>query len=337
MYSFENDYSEGASKEILKAIVKYNYEQNTGYGLDKHSENASNLIKKLINNDNVDIHFIPGGTPCNVLAIQTLKPYEAVICADTGHINVHETGAIENNGHKILQVLNEDGKIRAFQIEQVVLKHTDEHMVKPKMVFLANATELGTTYSLDELRSIREVCDKYNLYLYIDGARIGNALACTNVTFKDIASIADMFYIGGTKNGAFIGEALVIINNDLKKDFRYLIKQNCSMLAKGFFVAIEFEELLSNDLYMKNANHANDMSNRLREILKIKGIRLFVETKTNQTFAIIKNELLESMKHEFIVSPWGKYNDEETIVRFVTSWATTIDSIKAFEKFIRNN
>lgn len=337
MYSFENDYSEGASKEILKAIVKYNYDQNTGYGLDEHSKNAADLIKKEICNDNVDIHFITGGTPCNVLAIQLLKSYEAVICADTGHINVHETGAVENSGHKILTVTNEDGKLRPHQIEEVVLKHTDEHMVKPKMVFIANATELGSAYTLDELKAIKEVCDKYSLYLYVDGARIGNALACTNVTFKDIANLADAFYIGGTKNGAFIGEAFIIKNNGLKKDFRFLIKQNCSMLAKGFFVGIEFEELFTNDLYMRNAKHANEMANRLREVLRMKGIRFYLETKTNQIFAIIKNDLLKEMQKDFVVSPWGKYSNEETIVRFVTSWSTTIEAIKEFDKFLRNH
>lgn len=337
MYSFANDYSEGACPEIVKAIVRNNFEQNVGYGLDKHSLNATSLIKKRIGNTNVDIHFITGGTPCNVLAMQILKPYEAIIACESGHINVHETGAVEHNGHKILTAKGEEGKLRPSEIEEIVSKHTDEHMVKPKLVFISQATELGTTYSLDELKAIRQVCNKLDLILYIDGARLSNALVATGIDIKDIASVADMFYIGGTKNGAYIGEAFVIKKDSLKNDFRYIIKQNCSMLAKGFFVGMEFEEFFIDDLYLKNAKHANQMADKVRYALKMKGIRLFVETKTNQVFAIFNNQLLEKLQKEFIVEKWGKYSETETVVRFVTSWATTQDGIKQLEDFLARN
>lgn len=332
MYSFANDYSEGACPKVLEALVQTNFKQSAGYGIDAYSYNAANLIKKIINHQDVDVHFITGGTPCNVLAISLLKSYEAVICADTGHINTHETGAVEATGHKIIPVKNVDGKIRAIDIERTVLKHTDEHMVKPRMVFISNSTELGTIYTKKELIEISAVCHKYNLYLYLDGARIANALTAmgNDVSLKDIADLTDLFYIGGTKNGALFGEAMVIRNNNLKNDFRYLIKQHCSMLAKGRLLGVQFCALLQDDTYLNNAKNANIMAQAIKHIFKQYNIPLYNDSPTNQIFAIFDNRLLAYLKQKYVITEWGIYDKNHTIVRFVCSWATKRENVEDF-------
>ena len=332
MISFENDYSEICNKEIIEAIEKYQNEQNVGYGLDKHSLNAAKLIKKACGHNDLDVHFIQGGTPCNVLAMELLKPYEAIISVESGHINVHETGAIEHHGYKIIQAKGKEGKLIPESIDDIMAAHTDEHSVKPKLVFIANATEYGTTYTKQELKAIRNKCNKYNLYLYIDGARIGNALLASNLTLKDIADIADLFYIGGTKNGALLGEAFCIKNKLLKKDFRYIIKQNCSLLAKGFICGIMFETLFKNDLYFKNAKQANLMADKLRDEFTKKGIKFLYKTKTNQIFVILTNYQFNSLKKNFLFSKWSKYDQNHVIARFVTSWATKEENVDALIK-----
>lgn len=330
MYSFANDYAEGACPQVLEALCKTNFEQTPGYGLDKYCRKAARTIKNIIDNNNVDVHFITGGTPCNVLAISTLRAHEAVIAVDSGHINVHETGAIEAIGHKIIAVQGKDGKILPEQIEAVVRQHTDEHMVKPKMVFISNATEYGTVYTLDELKKIYATCKKNKLYLYLDGARISNALVVSKakLTLKDIAKYTDMFYIGGTKNGALLGEAMVIRNDDLKKDFRYLIKQKCSMLAKGRVIGVQMQALMENDLYLKNGKHANDLAQLIQRRMKKKGYRMFIESYTNQIFPIIDNKLVKQLKKNYEFIEWGPYDKNNTIVRFVCSWATNEEKVK---------
>ena len=332
MISFENDYSEICNKEILDALAKCKDEQNAGYGLDKHSDNAAKLIKKACGHNDLDVHFIQGGTPCNVIAMELLKPYEAIISVKSGHINVHETGAVEHQGYKILQAKDKEGKLIPESIDGIMAAHTDEHCVKPKLVFIANATEYGTSYTKQELKAIRNKCNKYNLYLYIDGARIGNALLASGLTFKDIADVADLFYIGGTKNGLMLGEAFCIKNKELKKDFRYIIKQNCSMLAKGFTCGIMFETLFKNDLYFKNAKHANLMADKLRKAFTSKGIKFLYKTKTNQIFVILTNSQFNSLKKNFIFSKWSKYDQNHIVARFVTSWATKEENVDAFIK-----
>lgn len=332
MISFDNDYSETTNIEILEALSKCQNEQNVGYGLDKHSINAAELIKKACGHNDIDVHFIQGGTPCNVLAMQLLKPYEAIISVKSGHINVHETGAVEHTGHKILLAKDYEGKIDLSSIDEIVKTHTDEHMVKPKLVFVANGTEYGTAYTKEELQALRKKCDEHNLYLYIDGARIGNALLANNLTFKDIADVADAFYIGGTKNGALLGEAFIIKNNALKEDFRYIIKQNCSMLAKGFITGIMFETLFTNNLYMNNAKHANDMADKIRKAIKDKGINCLYETKTNQIFPILTNEQFNELTKEFLFSKWLDHDENHVVTRLVTSWNTKEENVDAFIK-----
>lgn len=332
MFSFENDYSEGACPEVLEALIKTNFKQCSGYGNDIYCSNAKEIIKKEIGRKDVDIHFVPGGTPANMLAISLLRPYEAVICAETGHINVHETGAVEGQGHKILTAKGVDGKITAKEIEDILRKHTDEHMVKPRMVFTSNPTEMGTVYTKDELAKIAEVCKKHKLYLYLDGARLGNALVLRNndLKLKDIAELCDIFYIGGTKNGALLGEALVIRNSDLKPNFRYMLKRNGEMLAKSRVIGVEFLALFKNKTYYKMAENANIMAHALKNIFSEFQIPMYIDSPTNQIFPIIDNKLLKKIKEKYVVTEWGKYDSTHTIVRFVCSWATKEENIKDF-------
>ncbi len=331
MYSFENDYSEGACKKVLDYLTEHNDVQTAGYGLDCYSEKAANLIRDLIGRD-ADVHFITGGTPCNVLAISLLRPYQSVICVTSGHINVHETGAVEATGHKIDAVEGVNGKITPEAIEKVVLAHTDEHMVQPRMVFISNATELGTIYHKEELQAISAMCRKHHLYLYLDGARIANALAAASndLTLKDIAELTDMFYIGGTKNGALLGEAMVILNEDLKKDFRYYMKRQGAMLAKGRVISQQFIALLEDDTYLGNARNANENAQYLKNALSSKGIDMFMDSETNQIFPILPDELIKELLKDYQFLEWGRYDEKRTTVRLVCSWATKKENVDAF-------
>jgi threonine aldolase len=340
MYSFRNDYSEGAHPRILELLNKYNLEANIGYGEDIHSDRARKYIKKLIGKDNVDIHFIPGGTQTNMLVISSfLRPHQCVIAADTGHINVHETGAIEATGHKVVAMHCKDGKLTPEIIQRALDRHTDEHMVQPKMVYISNSTELGTVYSKHELSAINDKCKENGLLLFLDGARLGSALTCktNDLDIKDIANLVDVFYIGGTKNGALLGEALVIIREDLKEDFRYLTKQRGAMAAKGFILGIQFEALFLDDLYFELARHANEMAERLASIIDEAGYKFYAEPCTNQVFAIFPDVLLEKMEKEFIYEFTDKVDENNTAVRFVTSWATKIEAVEALREFLNKN
>lgn len=334
MYSFQNDYSEGACQKVLDALIKTNYEQTVGYGLDEHCKNAAQLIKKAIKHEDVDIHFAPGGTPANILAISTLRNHEAVICCTNGHINTHETGATEATGHKIIQTPAHDGKIDAKDIEETLQGFTDEHCVKPKMVFVSSPSEYGTIYSKKELTAISKVCKKHGLYLYLDGARLGAGLVSkdNDLTLKDICDLTDMFYIGGTKNGALLGEAIVIKNPELKKDFRYILKQRCSMLAKARVIGVEFEALFTNNTYFDNARNAVEKAQALKKVFKKHGIKQFIDSSTNQIFPIIDNNLYKKISKKYLTETWGKYDDLNTVIRFVCSWATPSSIIEEFDK-----
>ena len=332
MINFRNDYSDIAHPDILDLLYKSRNEQNIGYGLDYHSVNAQNLIKKELNNNNVDIHFLVGGTSCNKIVIShVLRPYEAVISVSIGHINVHETGAIEASGHKILTTNGVNGKITKEEIIQIVRSHTDEHMVKPKMVYISNSTEIGTIYNKKELEEIYSVCKDLDLYLYLDGARLGVALTSdeNDLTLEDVSKLTDLFYIGGTKNGAMLGEALVIINDKLKDNFRYSIKQNGGMLAKGFIAAIQFEALFSNNLFFKLANSANELANLLKTNLINLGVKLAFNSPTNQQFIILDNHTVDKLKENYRFEIWEKLRDK-TAIRLVTSWMTTTEDVLRF-------
>jgi threonine aldolase len=331
-YSFRNDYSELAHPKILELMLNNANEQNIGYGLDKHSERAKLLIKKFIDQD-VDIHFLAGGTSANkILISHVLRPYEAVISVESGHINVHESGAIEANGHKILYYPGKNGKLLPEEIVQAILVNCDEHMVVPKMVYISNATELGTIYTKKEIKAISDVCKKYNLYLFIDGARLAQALACNenDLTINDFAEFSDAFYIGGTKNGAMIGEALILVNSFFKDNFRNSIKLNGGMLAKGYLVAMQYECLFTDNLYLKLAKHAVDASIVLKEELSKDNIEFFIESNINMHFIILDNKIIKDLNKLYDFEIWKSLDNDRSVIRLVTSWATNINAVYEF-------
>ena len=339
MHSFMNDYSEGAYPKVLELLSKSNLEKNAGYGLDVHSDIAKKYIMRELGREDVEIHFTAAGTLTNVLTISSfLKPYQAVISADSGHINVHETGAVETSGHKVVAVPTKDGKLTPEDIEKVLKLHIDEHMVQPKMVYISNTTELGTIYTKNELEAISKCTKKHNLLLFMDGARLGSALTCkaNDLTLKDIANLVDVFYIGGTKNGALLGEALVIVKEELKEDFRYLIKNRGAMMAKGFVLGIQFEALFQDELYFELAQHANNMAEELAQIILDNGYKFLIEPFSNQLFPIFPNKVLDKLKDEFIYSVHQVIDEDNTAIRLVTSWATEKESVEAFRKTVTN-
>ena len=339
MYNFQSDYLEGCAPQILEELIKVNNKQSSGYGLDPYCLEAASIIKEKIGRSDADVHFIPGGTPCNILAISSaLRPHEAVIAADTGHISMHETGAIEATGHKIIEIKHKDGKVNPMDVIRVCETHTDEHMVLPKMLFISNPTEFGTIYTLNEIKLLREICDRYDLYFYMDGARIANALACNenDITLKDIADIFDIFYLGGTKNGCLLGEAMVIVNDALKDDFRYHIKQKGQMLAKGRIMGVSFKTLFRDDLYLKLAKHANKTANALKYVFGALDIKEYIDSPTNQLFVILDDRIIEKLHENYQFLVWGKYDDRSSICRFVTSWATREEAILEFAQDLRN-
>ncbi len=335
-YNFMNDYNECAHERILEAIAAANREQDDSYGLDTRSEHARALIQARLGGAACDVHFLVGGTQTNLTIIAaSIKPYQGVVCAESGHINVHETGAIEATGHKVLALPSGDGKITAAQIDQTVAGHyadaTAEHMVQPGMVYLSQPTEIGTVYSKQELTDIRAVCDRYDMPLYIDGARLGNSFAAegADVFLPELAKLASAFSIGGTKMGALFGEALVICSPALKKDFRYHMKQRGGMLAKGRLLGIQFETLFQDGLYDEIGRHAVAQAQRIAAGVKARGYALFADSPTNQVFPILPRKLLSELSHEFGYAFWQTIDDEYDAVRFCASWATPPEMVDA--------
>ena len=329
MINLRNDYCGVCHPKIMEAL--YNKSKNTyvGYGLDSESINAENKIKTLINNKNASVYFTVGGTSTNKIVIaHALKSYGAVIACDSGHINVHETGAIEATGHKVITVPNVNGKLTALGVETLVKGHPDFHMVKPGIVYISNSTEYGTVYTKSELISLSNVCKKYNLYFYIDGARLGCALTSKvcDYTIEEMASLCDAFYIGGTKNGLILGEALVVTNECLNEDIRYAIKCHGGMYAKGFVNGIMFNELFSNNLFFDIAKLENELAEKLYNELKSLGIEFLFTQETNQIFPIFNNKVIDKIKDEIAFEIWDTY-DDTTCIRFVTSFLTTLDDV----------
>ena len=333
MLFFRNDYGQGCIPEIMEYMNTTNGHSFTGYGMDTICQNAKETIKKHIPDYDVDIHFLVGGTITNQTIIKAcLKPFEAVIACDTGHIATHETGAIEAVGHKVIPVNNYAGKINPSDIRKVFDTHmlSYEHMVYPKMVYISNATEYGTVYTLDELKNIRTVCDELGLYLMMDGARLGVALSTVDYTLNDLANICDVFYIGGTKVGALFGEAVVITNPCLKQDFRYCIKQKGGMLAKGRLLGVQFLELFKDGLYFEISQHAIDMAMLLKDGLKEKGYEFFMDSDTNQQFIIVEDAKLQEIRQKYGVTYQERYDETHSVIRLCTSWATKEENVKAF-------
>ena len=335
VYSFKNDYSESAHPNILKAMLDAGLEQNNGYGIDSHCENAKALIKKVIQYESADIHFFPGGTITNLTFIShVLKPYQAVISADTGHINIHETGAVEASGHKILDIRTPDGKLTPELIRPVLDQHEDEHWVQPKMVYISNPTEVGTIYYKSEIEKLSKYCKENDMLLFLDGARLAMSLTAqeNDIAIADLPKLVDAFYIGGTKVGALFGEALIIIDDLLKKEFRFNMKQRGAIMAKGWLLGMQFEELFKDDLYFKLGAHANNMAYLLKDIFKGAGFGFITDAPSNQLFPILPNWLVDKISQKYIISTWSKPDAEHTCVRFCTSWATQEKDIVAFEK-----
>jgi len=340
---FQCDYNEGCAPQILKRLVETNLEQNIGYGEDPHCEHARELIRKACEAPEADVHFLVGGTQANATIISSiLKPYQGVVAATTGHIAVHETGAIEHGGHKVLSLSATNGKINAEQIKMCIQEHYieegPEHTVQPAMVYISYPTEYGTLYSKKELTDIHNVCREYQIPLFVDGARLGYGLTSkeSDISLSEMAKLADVFYIGGTKQGALFGEAVVITNPVLKKDFRYYIKQGGGMLAKGRLLGIQFEELMQNDLYLSLARHANEQAERIRKTLIQKGYKMAVPSPTNQQFFILPDKDLKRLEEHFVLSVWEHIDADHTTVRFCTSWATKKENVdKLIENIIR--
>ncbi len=339
MYSFLCDYSEGAHPRILDALIRTNLEQTDGYGLDDHCRNAAVFIKNKIGREDVDVHFLVGGTQTNFTAISAfLRAHEAVISAKTGHIYVHETGAVEATGHKVVIEASEDGKLTPEAILTQLAYHEDEHMVKPKLVYISNSTEIGSIYHKSELALLSEVCRNNNLILFMDGARLGSALASgeNDLTLSDIAALTDAFYIGGTKNGALFGEALVICKEELKEDFRYHIKQKGGLLAKGRLLGIQFEELFRDNLYFELADHANQMATILTENFAELGYPFLTHSPSNQIFPILPDKLIGKLEEEYSFYRWKKTDEDHSAVRLVTSWATEEADINNFVEKLKH-
>ena len=334
MYSFRNDYSEGAHPQVLQALADTNLVQTCGYGLDPICEEARDLIRSLCAAPEADVHFLVGGTQTNLTVIASLlQPYEAVIAAHTGHVNCHETGAIEATGHKVCTAFSPDGKVTPAMVESVLAIHADggEHMVSPKLVYISDTTEIGTVYTKAELISLRHCCDEHGLLLFLDGARLGSALTSpeSDLTLPELAALTDVFTIGGTKNGTLFGEAIVMTVPC--EHFRWHMKQRGGMLAKGRLLGVQFLAILKDNLYFDIARHANEMAFRLRDGFLALGYQFPVSSPSNQQFPVMKirtAEKLAAMGFEFQVE--RPIDSETTMYRFVTSWATpesAVDSL----------
>lgn len=334
MYSFRNDYSEGAHPRILQALADSNLTQTVGYGMDPLCEAARATVRRLCAAPEADIHFLVGGTQTNLLvAASLLRPYEAVIAAHTGHVNVHETGAIEAAGHKVCTAYAPDGKLTPELVESVVAAHSSEHMVLPRLVYVSDTTEVGTIYTRAELAALRACCDAHSLLLYLDGARLGSALTAqgNDLTLPDLAALTDAFYIGGTKNGALFGEALVM--NAPNEHFRWHMKQRGAMLAKGRLLGVQFQALLEDGLYFDLARHANETAFRLRDGIAALGYPFPVPSPSNQQFPVLPNSVVSALQakgYEFEID--RAVDADHTCVRFVTSWATPESAVDTFLK-----
>lgn len=342
MIRFQCDYAEGAHPSILKRLEETNFDQTAGYGNDPYCESAKEKIKKLCESPEAEVHFLVGGTQTNFTAISSiLRPHQGVLAAQSGHINVHETGAIEATGHKVLTLPSGDGKITAEQVKGAWEAHwkdaDHEHIVQPGMVYISHPTENGTLYTKAELQALADVCRELEMPLFLDGARLGYGLMsqAADLTLADIANLTDVFYIGGTKVGALFGEAVVITNPALKKDFRYLIKQHGGMLAKGRLLGIQFDALFTDDLYFNLGKRADMLAMRLREAFLEKGYALCYDSYTNQQFPILPKDHLEKLKDRYSFGFWEEKEDGMQAVRFCTSWATTEEAVDALISDIR--
>lgn len=333
MYNFKNDYSFGAHPNILQKLLETNLEDQQGYGEDQYSIEAKEILKKKIENPNALIYFLSGGTQTNLIVISfLLRIHEAVISAKTGHIFANETGAIEATGHRVITVETSDGKLNPELIQSVLDEYTlRPHVVKPKMVYISNSTEIGTVYNKSELEELSNFCKEKNLILFMDGARLGHALASENndVSFTDLAKLTDVFYIGGTKNGALLGEAVVFNDSNLGNEFDFALKQKGALLAKGRVLGIQFLELFKDDLYSELALHANKMAKKISKVIKDRGFSFLTDSKTNQIFPILPNRIIEKLSKKYQFYVWKKVDENHSAIRLITSWSTQEREVEA--------
>lgn len=336
MQYFNSDYLEGAHPKILQRLVESNMEKTEGYGTDEYCESAREKIRAACKCPGAEIYFLSGGTQTNATVIDALlHSYEGVIAATSGHISVHEAGAIEATGHKVLEVESEEGKLSAKTVERYLASfeedETHDHMVAPGMVYISQPTEYGTLYTKEELKEISDVCRKHKIFLYLDGARLGYGLMAkdSDVTLEDIAEYCDVFYIGGTKVGALFGEAVVITPTVKIKHFFTIMKQHGALLAKGRVLGIQFDTLFTDNLYFEISKHAIDMAMKLKAGFAQKGYKFYLNSSTNQQFIILQNKEMEELSKNVSFSFWEKLNDEYTVVRFATSWATKEEDVDA--------
>lgn len=333
IYSFCNDYSEGAHSAVMEALANTNDVQTPGYGTDAYCEEARALIRTLCGAPEADVHFLVGGTQVNLVSCAAfLRPFEAVIAPCTGHPLVHETGALQATGHMVISVPSDDGKLTPDKVRAVCAAHSSEHMVHPRMVYISNSTEIGTVYSKEELSALHEVCRALDLYFYLDGARLGNGMVsdCAPLTWTDLTETLDAFTIGGTKNGILFGEALVITNDALKADFRSHMKQRGAILAKGRLLGIQFKAILEEDRYLENARHANALAQKMQSGMEQLGYTFHVKSPTNQIFPILPNTVMEKLQPLYGFEVQHSVDDAHTCVRFVTSWATPESAVSEF-------
>ena len=330
MFSFRNDYSTGAHPAVLDALCRTNGERTEGYGLDLLCRQAEEELLELCRAPGAAVHFLVGGTQANKVTIAALlRPYEAVLAAHTAHICCHETGAVEHNGHKVLHLPSPDGKLTADMVRAAAAAHTGEYTVAPRLVYISNTTEVGTVYSREELRTLREVCNEQNLFLFCDGARLGCAMDAGDTSFEDYGAYCDAFTIGGTKNGLLFGEALVIVRPGLQRGFRHNMKQQGAMLAKGRLLGVQFNAILEGGLYQELAAQANRMGRRLTAGLKALGVSLAVESPSNQVFAVLPDNAVSALPVDFTFERQGSADEGRTCIRLVTSWQSSEEDVDA--------
>lgn len=341
MISLESDYIKGAHPFLLQRLKETNEEALSGYGSDKYCERAAEKIKAACGRDDAEVFFLTGGTQTNAIVIAAMVPsYAGVLAADTGHISVHEAGAIEYTGHKVLSLPQKEGKVSPEDLQCYLRNFYEdgnrEHMVYPGMLYISHPTEYGTLYTKKELTAISEICNKYEIPLYLDGARLGYGLMSydTDVTLEDVANLCDVFYIGGTKVGALCGEAVVFTKGNQPAHFVTMVKKQGGLLAKGRLLGVQFDALFTDDLYFKISRHAIDMAKMLKDILKKKGYRFYLESPTNQQFIILDNEKMKTLQEQVAFSFWEKYDEKNTVVRFATGWSTTTEELKALETIL---
>lgn len=341
MIYFLSDYSQGAHLKVMEALTATNMEHTDGYGMDPHSAHAADLVRDLIGMPDCAVHMMIGGTSCNITVIAaSLRPYEAVIAARSGHIYVHETGGVEATGHRIVTVEGVNGKLTPELIDRAWEEYEDEHTALPKMVYLSQPTEIGSIYSRAEMTAISAKCKERGMYLYVDGARLGSALTArqNDLSIRELARLCDAFYIGGTKNGALFGEALVIMNEQMNDHLRFMIKRQGGMLAKGRLIGVQFEALLAgglSSLYFKIATHANELAEKLRAGLADLGVTFYSESPTNQIFPVMPERVVEELEQSFAFHRWAPPKDGMVPIRLVTGWGTTAADVESFLQKVR--